>query len=121
MDYGHSPAAFEAVADLTRHWPDRRVTAVFTAPGDRDDDLIRESGRVVARGLDRLVIKEDGDRRGRRPVEQDRAGVPGAALLARGHRQQVPVLLGDRLAAQLAALHGGLALLSRAPGHLEEP
>ncbi|WP_439631423.1 cyanophycin synthetase [Gemmata sp.] len=69
VDYGHNPAAFAAVSDLTRLWPDRRVTAVFTVPGDRGDDLIRESGRVVARGFDRLIIKEDGDHRGRRPGE----------------------------------------------------
>jgi cyanophycin synthetase len=77
VDYGHNPAAFEAVSDLTRNWPDRRVTAVFTVPGDREDDLICECGRVVARGFDRLIIKEDGDHRGRRPGEV-------AELLCRG-------------------------------------
>lgn len=67
VDYGHNPAAFEAMADLVRRWPDRRVTAVFTVPGDREDDLIMESGRVVARSFDRLIIKEDCDLRGREP------------------------------------------------------
>lgn len=69
VDYGHNPAAFEAVADLTRHWEGRRVTAVFTSPGDRSDDLIRECGRVIARRFDRIIIREDDDRRGRRPGE----------------------------------------------------
>ena len=45
------------------------MTAVFTAPGDRDDELIRESGRTVARGFDRVLIREDKDRRGRAPGE----------------------------------------------------
>lgn len=71
VDYGHNPAAFAAVAGLTRHWH-RRVTAVFTAPGDRDDELIRECGRTVARGFDRLIIREDADLRGRRPGEVSR-------------------------------------------------
>jgi cyanophycin synthetase len=65
LDYGHNPAALEAVAGLTRHWPGRRVTAVFTAPGDRGDELIRECGRAAARCFDRLIVREDGDRRGR--------------------------------------------------------
>jgi cyanophycin synthetase len=78
VDYGHNPAAFAAVADLARGWPDRRTTAVFTVPGDRDDDLIREAGRVVAGGFDRLVIREDADRRGRRPGEVARLLCSGA-------------------------------------------
>ena len=69
VDYGHNPAAFEAIAGLARNWPDRRTTAVFTVPGDRDVELIREGGRTVARGFDRVIIREDKDRRGRGPGE----------------------------------------------------
>ena len=77
VDYAHNPAAFEAVTQLTTRWRDRRVTAVFTAPGDREDGLIEESGRVVGRGFDRVIIKEDGDGRGRKRGEV-------AGLLERG-------------------------------------
>lgn len=53
------------------------MTAVVSAPGDRDDELIVECGRTAGRGFDRLIIKEDGDRRGRAPGET-------ARLLCRG-------------------------------------
>lgn len=65
VDYGHNPAAFEAVARLAREWRDRRVTAVVAVPGDRDDELIREGGRAAARGFGRVIVKEDADPPGR--------------------------------------------------------
>jgi cyanophycin synthetase len=37
---------------------------VLTVPGDRRDDDIREAGRLCAQ-FDRVIIKEDIDRRGR--------------------------------------------------------
>ncbi len=45
----------------------RRV-GVVTAPGDRRDDDIRGLGRLAA-SLDRVILKEDEDRRGRREGE----------------------------------------------------
>lgn len=69
LDYGHNPAAFAAVSETASQWQGRRVTGVFTAPGDREDTLISEAGRAAARGFGRLIIREDGDRRGRRPGE----------------------------------------------------
>jgi cyanophycin synthetase len=66
LDYGHNPGAFEAITQLAAHWRDHRLTAVFTVPGDRNDDLIKQSGRVVAGAFDRLIIREDHDPRGRK-------------------------------------------------------
>jgi cyanophycin synthetase len=40
-----------------------------TLPGDRRDDLLRESAREVGRTFDRIVLYEDSDRRGRSPGE----------------------------------------------------
>jgi cyanophycin synthetase len=45
------------------------VTGVIGIPGDRDDQLILEGGRVAARGFGRLIIKEDEDLRGRKVGE----------------------------------------------------
>ena len=69
VDYGHNPDAFAAVARMTALWHGRHVTAILGVPGDRDDRLIEESGRVAARGFQRIIIKEDKDLRGRRKGE----------------------------------------------------
>lgn len=50
-------------------WHGRRVTAILGVPGDRDDHLVEQAGRVVARCFQRIVIKEDKDLRGRRKGE----------------------------------------------------
>jgi cyanophycin synthetase len=65
LDYGHNPAAFGAVASLVSSWNDRFVTGVVGVPGDRDEAVIVEAGRVVAEAFDRIIIREDDDRRGR--------------------------------------------------------
>jgi cyanophycin synthetase len=69
LDYGHNPDAFKAVGRLASLWQGRRVTGVIGIPGDRDDQLILEGGRVAAQGFGRLIIKEDGDLRGRQVGE----------------------------------------------------
>lgn len=65
VDYGHNPDAFHAVCRMAARWEGRRVTGIIGVPGDRDDHLIEEAGRVAARGFHRIIIKEDQDRRGR--------------------------------------------------------
>lgn len=65
VDYGHNPNAFEAICRMASKWENRRVTGVIGVPGDRDDNLIAQAGRVAARGFHRLIIREDHDLRGR--------------------------------------------------------
>jgi cyanophycin synthetase len=69
VDYGHNPDAFEAVSRMTAQWHGRRVTCILGVPGDRDDRLIEDAGRIAARGFHRIIIKEDRDLRGRRRGE----------------------------------------------------
>ena len=69
IDYGHNPAAFEAVGQMGARWPGRRVTAVVGVPGDRADWVIAEAARTAARTFDRVIIREDVDRRGRNQGE----------------------------------------------------
>ena len=68
VDYAHNPAAVEAIVELVMHMDACRRLGVITAPGDRRDDDIRAVGRLCAR-LDRVVLKEDADLRGRAPGE----------------------------------------------------
>ncbi|WP_433211091.1 cyanophycin synthetase [Dactylosporangium sp. CS-047395] len=73
VDYAHNPDAIAAVSDLVeRVWGYERAVAVITLPGDRRDDLLRESAAVVGARFGRVVLYEDADRRGRAPGE-----VPG--------------------------------------------
>jgi cyanophycin synthetase len=67
LDYGHNADAFAAVCQMVSQWEGRRVTGIIGVPGDRDDKIIEEAGRIAALGFQRLVIKEDADTRGRKP------------------------------------------------------
>jgi cyanophycin synthetase len=69
LDYGHNADAFKAVSRLASHWQGRRVTGIIGIPGDRDNSLILDGGRIAARGFSRLIIKEDKDLRGRNSGE----------------------------------------------------
>ena len=85
-----APATFEIRIDklvyggmgLGRH-EGKVVFVPFTVPGDRTDELILESGRVAAGGFDRLIIKEDGDRRGRRTQHADEVAAAQRGLQVR--------------------------------------
>ncbi len=68
VDYGHNAAAVEGIVDVARHLEARRRVGVVTGPGDRRDEDLRTLGRLMA-PLDHVIIKEDVDRRGRRPGE----------------------------------------------------
>jgi cyanophycin synthetase len=69
VDYGHNVGAFRAICDMTAKWQGKRVTGVVSLPGDRSDSLLTEAARVPACGFDRLIIREDMDKRGRSPGE----------------------------------------------------
>jgi cyanophycin synthetase len=69
VDYGHNPEAFAAICKMAARWRDKRVTAIVGVPGDRNDALIEEAGRVAAKGFQRIIIKEDDDTRGRKRGE----------------------------------------------------
>lgn len=67
LDYGHNPHAYENMVRLVGPWKQegRRITAIIGLPGDRADWVTQEAARVAARGFDRLILREDHDRRGR--------------------------------------------------------
>jgi cyanophycin synthetase len=79
VDYAHNPAAIEGILEVVRAIPAERRIGVITVPGDRRDEDIVAAGRLAA-GLDRVVVKEDLDPRGRPPGEI-------AELIVRGLRE----------------------------------
>ncbi|HEU4641028.1 MAG TPA: cyanophycin synthetase [Gemmatimonadaceae bacterium] len=76
VDYAHNAAAVTGLAELAWSIPAARRIGVVTAPGDRRDEDIRAVGRLAAR-LDRVIVKEDEDLRGREPGEVTRLIVAG--------------------------------------------
>jgi cyanophycin synthetase len=83
VDYGHNADAFAAVCRMAARWTDRRVTGIIGVPGDRDDSVIEQAGRVAARGFHHVIIKEDKDLRGR-------VGGEVARLLCRAVKDESP-------------------------------
>jgi cyanophycin synthetase len=71
VDYAHNSEAVKAICRMAANWQDgaRRVTGIVTAPGDRDNDLIKQVAREAVRGFNRVVFREDADLRGRAPGE----------------------------------------------------
>ena len=90
VDYAHNPAAVQGLMEMVADLPARRRIAVVSAPGDRRDEDIRAVAALCG-GLDRVIVKEDDDRRGRRPGEIAELLVEG--LRAAGlHGDQIEVL-----------------------------
>jgi cyanophycin synthetase len=103
LDYGHNPAAVEAMCRLVERLEvtGRRI-CVLAAPGDRRDEDITEIGKIAAGSFDRYICRRDDHLRGRKPDE-----VPHLlrdALLANGVPADQILLISDEQAAVDAAL-----------------
>jgi cyanophycin synthetase len=68
VDYAHNPMAVAGLMDLAAGLEASHRIGVVAVPGDRRDDDIRGVGRACA-GLDRVILKEDSNLRGRRAGE----------------------------------------------------
>lgn len=69
MDFGHNPESFTAVSAMARKWNVSSITGVVAAPGDRSDEMIRLSGLYAAYCFDKIILREDEDKRGRQTGE----------------------------------------------------
>ncbi len=69
VDFAHNPAGLQAIYQTLAPLVRRRLITVASMPGDRQDDAIRQSARIMSQFSDVLVIKEDADLRGRKPRE----------------------------------------------------
>jgi cyanophycin synthetase len=104
VDYGHNPAAFEAMRDLVERLRPgyQRVIGVVSAPGDRRDQDISAVGAIAGTMFDLLVLKEDDDRRGR--AEGAIMAMLREAAVGVGMAEHGIVLGGDELDAVRHAL-----------------
>ncbi len=66
LDYGHNPAALQAVAELASQMEvtGRRI-CVVSMPGDRRDEDVADAGAALAGHFDQFICKADDRRRGR--------------------------------------------------------
>jgi len=64
VDYAHNPASYEAIGGFVSNWKGQRL-GVIGGPGDRRDEDLMELGEIASRVFDRIIIKEDDDKRGR--------------------------------------------------------
>jgi cyanophycin synthetase len=87
IDYGHNPAALESIIGTAGHFKDGRLIGVLGLPGDRVDDVIKESAQIAARGFDYLIVKEDVDLRGRKKGEVARI----ITQVVKEHNPRLPV------------------------------
>ena len=70
MDYGHNIEGYRAViSSLSKMKNNNDLIGVIGIPGDREDMVAYEVGKICSQGLDKIVIKEDKDKRGRRTGE----------------------------------------------------
>jgi cyanophycin synthetase len=66
LDYAHNPHSYKALGSFVQNWPGMRM-GVVGAPGDRRDEDFVTLGKLSAEMFDRIIVKEDLDRRGREP------------------------------------------------------
>lgn len=76
VDYAHNPAGYEAVGGFVKNWPGDKL-GVVGGPGDRRDEDLILLGRLSAEMFDYIIVKEDSDKRGRKPEEVARLIIEG--------------------------------------------
>jgi cyanophycin synthetase len=70
LDYAHNIEGYKAViSSLIGMRKENNLIGVIGIPGDRQDEIGYAIGEICANTLDKIVIKEDKDKRGRKPGE----------------------------------------------------
>ncbi len=69
LDYGHNIEGYKKALSAVKEITKGKVIGVIGVPGDRSNESVREIGKVSSKFIDRIIIKEDKDRRGRKPGE----------------------------------------------------
>jgi cyanophycin synthetase len=106
LDYGHNPAAIQAMVDLVDKLEiTGRKIVVLAAAGDRRDEDMREMCRIAAPHFDRFVLREDADRRGR--AEQEVPKLLREELLKLGVKSDAIIIADDEPGAVDSALRLG--------------
>ncbi|MGK7945830.1 MAG: cyanophycin synthetase, partial [Microcystaceae cyanobacterium] len=100
LDYAHNPAGYEAVGGFVKNWTGQRL-GVVGGPGDRRDHDLILLGKIAAQVFDRIIVKEDDDKRGRETGE-------AADLIVKGILQENPNAKYETIISEREALEMGL-------------
>lgn len=96
VDYAHNPHGYEAVGGFVRNWKGKKI-GIVGGPGDRRDRDLMLLGEIAAQVFDRIIIKEDDDKRGRTAGEV-------ADLIAKGIYKQNPNLSYEIILSEVEAI-----------------
>jgi cyanophycin synthetase len=70
LDYAHNIEGYKAVISSLKNMKEKNnLIGVIGIPGDRKNDIGYKIGEICANALDKIVIKEDKDKRGRKNGE----------------------------------------------------
>lgn len=104
IDYGHNAAGIQEIIKTLKKFKANSLVGCVTVPGDRSDETIREVARVAAQGFNRLILREDGDLRGRKPGEIAKIMLEEACSTGMDPKQ-ISVVLPEREAFQYGLDH----------------
>ena len=124
VDYAHNPASYEAIGGFVGNWNGQRL-GVIGGPGDRRDEDLMELGEIASRVFDRIIIKEDDDKRGRESGSAADCILKG--VLQSNPNAQTEIILNETEALETALTQveaGGLVVIfpesvSRAIAHIQ--
>lgn len=69
LDYGHNIDGYKAVISGVKRMPYKNLIGVIGVPGDRLDENIIQVGQISGENFNKIYIKEDRDKRGRKTGE----------------------------------------------------
>lgn len=94
LDYGHNIEGYRAVLKCLKKIKDKRVIGVIGIPGDRKDNMALSVGKLCGKYIDRIYIKEDRDKRGRKKEEMARLLEKG--VLLSGEKKFYKIILDEK-------------------------
>ena len=108
LDYGHNPAAMQAMASLSDRLDVKgKRICVVAMPGDRRDEDVADAGAALAGHFDYFICKADDRRRGRSHDEIPQ--LMRKALMASGVADEAIVIIPDEVEAVNAGLEQAAA------------
>lgn len=69
LDYGHNIEGYKSVINALSKIEREHLTGIIGVPGDRTDEIMMKIGKLCGEAMDRIIIKEDDDKRGRETGE----------------------------------------------------
>jgi cyanophycin synthetase len=108
IDYAHNSASYEALGGFIRNWHGAKI-GVVGGPGDRRDEDLINLGKLSAQIFDRIIVKEDEDKRGRSEGEV-------AQLISQGIAQENQKIQYETILKEEEAINKALSQAS--PGCL---